>query len=347
MDARGAAIAVGLWTGIGALALRRWGPPYAATHEHEVAVRTLRALALRQTLLPEVEAVRLIHAEADDLPGIFVDRYGKALVVQCSARAAEPLVEQVLTALQDAVQPTLVVQRNDGSMRDLEELPRVAEILRGGPSTITRFHEGDVALETDLLHGRKTGSYLDQRDNHLHMARLAMGACLDVFSHAGGFGLQMARRADHVVCVEQDPACAQQIDRNAALNGLQNRLQVMADNAFDVLRMLDESGRRFQSVVVDPPALAKRAGTLESALRGYFELNRRAIRLASHGACVMTFSCSARVTANNLLEVVQQAAADSRRTVQVLSRLHAGPDHPGLMGLPETEYLKGFLLRVV
>jgi 23S rRNA (cytosine1962-C5)-methyltransferase len=347
VDRRRNAVARALWCERGTIALRRWGSPGAPVGAEEVRRRVDHAVGLRRVLVESPGAHRLCHGEADDLPGLFVDRYGDALVVQTGAHATELLLPEVLEALQEVCRPSLVVRRDDGSTRDLESLPRVAAVVRGGPETLVAYREGALRLEVDLLRGHKTGAYLDQRDNHLLAGRLGAARALDLFSAEGGFGLQVARGAKRVLCVEQDPRSAERLTRNAALNGLQGRVDCACGNAFDLARELCDRAERFDLVVVDPPALAKRAGPLETALRGYFELNRRALRLVADGGWVMTFSCSGRVTGPILEDVVREAAAHSHRRAQVVTRLHAGPDHPGLLGLPETEYLKGLLLRVL
>ncbi|MBI5498120.1 MAG: class I SAM-dependent rRNA methyltransferase [Deltaproteobacteria bacterium] len=345
-DGRGKPVGVALWAERGPLALRRWGPPGSRADNETLCARLDAAMALRERALPGVTAVRLVHGEADALPGLFVDRYGDALCVQTACAAMERRLPAVVARLRAACAPALVVRRDDGSARDLEQLPRVKEILHGGPGTAARYRVGALTLEADLLHGPKTGAYLDQRDNHLLAGRVARGRCLDAFSALGGFGLQMAARAQAVICLEQEPQSVDAIRRNAAVNGLLDRVDARAANAFDALRALHDARERFDTVVVDPPALAKRAGPPEGALRGYFELNRRAIQLCRPGAFLLSFSCSGRVTVDLLEDVVLQAARATRRFPRLLARLAAGPDHPGRSGLPEAEYLKGVLLQV-
>lgn len=345
-DGRGRALATALYSPAGPLALRLWGPVGAPTGPQEVARRVEAALDLRRRLLPEADGLRLVHGEADQLPGLFVDRYGEGLVVQTAAAAAEALLPDLLACLQASLSPRLVVRRDDGSARDLESLPRIAQVLSGGPRTEVEYQEGSLRLEADLLRGHKTGAYLDQRDNHLLAGELARGRCLDLFSCEGGFGLQLARRAEHVRCVEQDQGSLERLRRNAARNALSAGVEAEAANAFDLLRALHEARARFDTVVVDPPALAKRSGPMESALSGYFELNRRALQVCKEGALLFTFSCSGRVTSELFLEVLRSAATACRKRVRVLRPLRAGPDHPGLLGLPEADYLKGLLLSI-
>lgn len=345
-DERGRPLGVALWGRVGAVALRRLGPPGTPVDAAEWTRRMDAAVLWRDQLFPGVAGRRLFHAEADDLPGLLCDQHGSALTVQTTCAAAEMMLPMVVPHLVKTFSPSVVVRRDDGSARDMEELPRVKEVLHGSGPTTVRYLEGKALLEVDLMEGHKTGTFLDQRDNHVLAGEVARGRALDLFSCEGGFGLQMALRAEHVVCVEQDPRSIARMKVNVALNNLGNRVDVRESNAFDQARTLDESGARFDTVVVDPPALAKRQGPLENALRGYFELNRRALRMCTPGAFMFTFSCSGRVTLPHLLDLVEQASAQCGRRAQVLRILGAGADHPGLVNMLEATYLKGLMLRV-
>lgn len=341
------AIVTALWSNQGAIALRRWGALDTPTDENEIKRRLMQALNQRRILMPNAQAYRLVHGEADELPGLFVDRYAQGLVVQTACQAAQLMLPTVVQFFLDEIQPSLIIRRDDGSIRDMEQLPREKEILHGGPSTIICFREGDVLLEVDLLHGHKTGTYLDQQENHILAGSLAQGRCLDLFCCEGGFALHLARRADSVIAVDQDPAVIERLKRNAELNNLSQRIDARATNAFDLLRELDEAQEKFDCIVVDPPALAKRSSSLDAALRGYFELNRRALRLCKSGGYLFTLSCSGKVTIELLEDAVRRAANQSRRRARVLMRRFAGPDHPGLLGMPESEYLKGLVLQII
>src|SRR5437764_1351750 len=234
------------------------------------------------------------------------------------------------------------VARDDGSARDFERLPRRAEPLFGNDFR-ARYHEGDVALEVDLLSDHKTGGYLDQVENHLRAGELARGEALDAFCYHGGFSLQLARKARHVLAIDQDAAAVQRTRENAGRNDLHN-VEARAQNAVEALRSLEKEGRRFDTIVLDPPAFAKRREGLEGALRAYREINYRAVRLLAPGGLLVTCSCSGRVTSELFGEVVAWASQEAKRPLQLLERRGASRDHPPLVGVPETEYLKAWFL---
>jgi len=208
------------------------------------------------------------------------------------------------------------------------------------------YHEGENAYEVDLLEDMKTGGFLDQVDNHLRAGELARGEALDTFSYHGGFALALARTCKNVLAVEQDPQAAARAAENAKRNGRAN-VAVQQGNAFDVLRAFEKEGRRFDTVVLDPPAFAKRREGLKTALRAYRELNLRAFKLLRPGGLLVTCSCSGKVTRQAFEEMVAEAAGDARRPVALLERRGAGMDHPPLVGLTETEYLKTDYYRVL
>lgn len=306
----------------------------------------LEAALQRRASLGGRDAYRLVHGEADLLPGLFVDRYGDALTMQTLSEGADVRKEALAAMVAELTGARVVVSRDDASGRDFEGLTREKRVLRGEGPTVVGYHEGATRFEIDLLHDSKTGSFLDQVDNHLRAAELGRGAALDTFSYHGGFALALARTCDSVVAVEQDPTCAEKARANARANGRDN-VKVECANAFDVLRQLSDEGRRFDTVVVDPPGLAKRREGLEAARRAYHELNLRALKLVKPNGLLVTCSCSGKVSRALFEELVQGAAADARRQVQVLERRGAGIDHPALAALPETEYLKAWFLRVL
>jgi 23S rRNA (cytosine1962-C5)-methyltransferase len=306
-----------------------------------------RALALRQRLFANADAYRLVHGEADGLPGLFVDRYADVAVVQTTARAMdarEPAIARLLTEL---IGVRLVVARDDGSARDFEALPRKKEILVGEGATKVRYHDAGNEVEVDVLTDGKTGGFLDQVENHAHAARYARGEALDAFTYHGGFALALARGgAERVLALDESQAAIARTRDNAAQNGLS---QVTAEcaNAFDRLRALEAEGRRFDVVVVDPPGLAKRKSATGAAERAYKELNLRGLRLLKKEGILVSCSCSQRLTPERFAQVIESAVRDVGRPVQLLERHGAGRDHPPLIGLPETEYLKCWILRVL
>lgn len=326
-----------------------------------IAAAAARRRALYEGLLPARDAYRVVHGEADLLPGLILDRYGDAVVVQVNTAALDAREADVLAAVQAALSPRLVVVRNDGSARDLEELPRHKSVHpldgRAEADTRVRFHDAGTELEADLYADRKTGSFLDQQENHALAAEYARRVCpggraLDTFSYHGGFALALARAGLRVLACDEDPAAVARARENARRSDLP--VDFRAVNAFDLLRALEADRRRFEVVVLDPPALAKRghgqghsAAAHAGALRAYKELNLRALRLLEPGGLLVTCSCSGRVGPAEFGAMLDEAARDVGRSVQILERRGAGRDHPTLLGMPESEYLKCWVLQVI
>ena len=303
------------------------------------------ALARRSSLSPR-DAYRVIHSEADLVPGLIVDRYGPALTLQTLSEGADVRKGKWAEVLAKVTGAAVVVCRDDASGRDFEGLHRETKVLAGSGPSLVRYHEGESELEIDVLADSKTGSFLDQLDNHLRAGQLAKGRALDTFSYHGGFALALARTCSSVIAVEQDPDAATRARANMTRNG-HSHVDVQTANAFDVLRTLSDNGEQFDTVVIDPPGLAKRSEGLATAKRAYHELNVRAFKLLKPEGLLVTCSCSGKLSREAFDDVVLEAAADAKRTVQVLERRGAGLDHPVLPGLPETEYLKAWFLRVL
>lgn len=306
--------------------------------------RRLEASLARRAPLKGRDGLRLVHGEADLLPGLFVDRYGAGLTLQTLSEGMDARKETLARMLVELTGATHVVCRDDASGRDFEGLPREVRLLHGAGEARFGYHEGENLFEVDLLGDMKTGAFLDQVDNHLRAGELARGEALDLFSYHGGFALSLSRTCDSVLAVEADARAAERIRQNAARNGRAN-VTVDNANAFDVLRRLADSGRRFDTVVLDPPGLAKRREGLATALRAYHELNLRALKCLKPDGLLVTCSCSGKLSREAFEEMVLSAAADAKRPVQILERRGAGLDHPVLGGLPETEYLKAWYLR--
>jgi len=303
------------------------------------------ALGRRASLRPR-DAFRVVHSEADLVPGLIVDRYGSALTLQTLSEGADVRKAKWAEVLQQVTGASLVVCRDDASGRDFEGLTRETKVLAGAGASLVRYHEGESELEIDVLADSKTGSFLDQLDNHLRAGQLAKGRALDTFSYHGGFALALARTCTSVIAVEQDPDAANRARANMTRNA-HTHVDVETANAFDVLRTLSDDGEQFDTVVIDPPGLAKRSEGLATAKRAYHELNVRAFKLLKPEGLLVTCSCSGKLSREAFDDVVLEAAADAKRTVQVLERRGAGLDHPVLPGLPETEYLKAWFLRVL
>ncbi|AKU91841.1 class I SAM-dependent rRNA methyltransferase [Vulgatibacter incomptus] len=301
------------------------------------------AIALRERLFPGATALRLVHGEADLLPGLVVDRYGDHLSIQTPIPATERRKELIADLLEELLKPAGIVERNDARSRLLEGLDQTKGILRGSYEGPTEYREGDTILSVDLLEGQKTGAFLDQRENHIKAGDYAKGRALDLFSYAGGFALQLARGAKSVRAVEISEAACETIGRNAERTG--RDVDVVCANVFDWLRDELSSGARYDTIVLDPPAFAKSKSAIPAATRGYKEVNLRALQLLAPGGVLLTFTCSYHVGPEDFEAIVTDAARDAKREVQVLERLGAGRDHPVLLTAPETRYLKGLVLR--
>ena len=342
-DARGNFIARGFWAERSPIAIRILTRRDEALDDAFLRERIERAVERRRALFPGADAYRAVHGEADLLPGYFADLYGDVAAVQHLAEWAEARRELLARTVAKVCGARAVVARDDGSSRDFEMLPRRTEVLLGdGPPTAT-YHEGELALTVDLLEDHKTGGYLDQRENHLRAGELARGEALDAFCYHGGFALQIARRARQVLAIDQDASAVARTRENARRNGFAN-VEVRAGNAVEQLRALDKEGRKFDVVVLDPPAFAKRREGLEGALRAYKEINYRAMRLLAPGGLLVTCSCSGKVTPPLFGEVIEWAAQEAKRPLQILERRGASRDHPPLLGVPETDYLKCWFL---
>jgi 23S rRNA (cytosine1962-C5)-methyltransferase len=302
--------------------------------------------ALRRRAMPDVTAYRVVHGEADLLPGLVVDRFDDCLSVQFLVKGTEHRKDLFVHLLEQHFQPRAIVNRSDSPVRRFEGLEPEKGLLRGSLDGPITYREGHVAFEADLLQGQKTGAFLDQRDNHVMSSQWGMGEALDCFSYHGGFALQLALRARKVTAVEiSDAACAQ-IRSNATRNKLDN-VEVVSANAFDFLRDTLDEGKRFDTIVLDPPSFAKNKGAVEAAVRGYKEINLRAMQLLNPGGTLITASCTYHVDEERFEDMLDAAAADSKRRVQIIERRGAGLDHPVLLGLRETRYLKCFVLRVI
>lgn len=307
--------------------------------------RIAAAAQLRRNLYPGDSAYRAIHGDGDGLPGLVVDRYGDWLSVQFLIPAMEQRRELLVPLLVEQFACKGIMNRSDASVRALEGLPQEKGLLWGSVPDPVLIREGQLELAVSLEHGQKTGSFLDQRENHVVAGRYARGLALDCFSYIGGFALQMARRCERVTAVDSsEPAC-EQIRANAARNGIAN-VDVLAENVFDFLRGQVDAARRYDTIVLDPPAFAKNKDAITSGLRGYKEINLRAMQLLNPGGYLITSSCSHHVDEEAFEAMLQAAAADARREVQIIEKRGAGRDHPVLLALRETRYLKCYVLRM-
>ncbi len=343
-DERGSPLGAGLWSPRSEIRLRR------LTSTTEVVdtdwwVRRLRDAAARRSALGAgVTAYRVVHAEGDGLPSLVVDRYGDVAVVQLLSAGIEAVRDDVLAAVERVLHPTGILLRNDASVRRHEGLPRTTDVVSGTVPDEISVREGDIRYLVRPHEGQKTGAFLDQRENHLLMASLARGRCLDVFTYQGAFALQMCPRADAVLAVDSSASALAAARANAALNDFGNAIEWIEANAFDHLRVLARAQERFDTIVLDPPAFAKTGSVLKKALAGYKEINLRAMRLLRPGGLLLTCSCSYHVTRDRFNAMLADAAADSGRRMAVVRQVGQSADHPELLTIPETGYLKGSLL---
>jgi len=310
-----------------------------------LAERIAAAARYREIVATGAEVYRLVASEGDLLPSLTIDRYGDWLVVQTLSQGMERLKPTIVEILQEQFSPRSIMERNDSPMRALEELPERCGVLAGELVQEVVAAENGVRFVYDLVGGHKTGAYLDQRENHAAARRYARGRVLDGFTYTGGFALCLAGQCASVLALDSSEEALALGRRNQALNGFTN-VEWRQANCFDFLKAADQSGERFDTVVLDPPAFARQKSSLESALRGYKELNLRAFKILNPGGFLVTCSCSFHVSESDFLEAVASAAVDAHRRVQVVERRTQARDHPILLTVPETHYLKCLILRV-
>ena len=305
-----------------------------------------RAIAQRASLASVTTAYRIVHGEGDGLPSLIVDRYDDILVLQLLSAGLETQRAHIVSALQTLLKPSGILARNDPAVRTREGLERTVEVLAGFVPDTIRVTEHGVHYLAALRTGQKTGAFLDQRDNRVLIGALARGRALDCFTYHGSFALHLARNAEHVTAVDVSEAALMRASENAALNGLTNVTPVVAD-VFEYLREAKARGDRFDTIVVDPPAFAKNRSSVSHAMRGYADINRLAMQLLAPGGTMFTASCSHHVHVPDFLEILAHAAADSGRDIAIRAITLQPRDHPVLLTVPETGYLKGALLEAL
>jgi 23S rRNA (cytosine1962-C5)-methyltransferase len=301
----------------------------------------------RDALAPGESAYRMVHAEADGLPGLVIDRYAEIAVLQAGCRWADAIAPVLARHLIDHHGLTGALARHDGAFRKLEDLPEGVHLLAGEvPDEVSWQHAG-ITRVVDPWRGQKTGTYLDQRENQCWAAKaLPVGHCLDAFSHDGGFALHLAAAGSHVEALDSSRPALDRLERHAAANGLAERIERRVVNVFEDLRDRVSAGEQLDGIVLDPPALAKRKGDHPRALRAYKEVNLRAMRLLRPGGRLLTCSCSFHVGREDFLGALRAAAADARRDIFVRSIRGAAACHPSLLTFPESDYLKAVLIEV-
>jgi 23S rRNA (cytosine1962-C5)-methyltransferase len=310
------------------------------------ASRLRQAAEYRRLVVEDTDAYRLIHGEADHLPSIVVDRYGDYLVIQTLSQAAEKQKATLVDLLVEVFEPKGVLERNDPKVRLLENLEQKVGVLYGEVPNEIVAQENGISFVYDLAGGQKTGGFLDQRENHWAARRYAKGEVLDCFSYQGGFALTVAANCEHVEGVDMAGAAVAASRRNQELNKISN-VTFREANAFDVLKEYDELDRRFDTVILDPPAFAKNRDSIPAAQRGYKEINLRALKILKPGGYLITCSCSYHISEALLLQILAEAANDARKSIVVSERRTQAQDHPILLTMPETLYLKCLIVRVI
>jgi 23S rRNA (cytosine1962-C5)-methyltransferase len=344
LDGRDRVLGHALYSSRSEIALRLVSRGPAPPDRETWRARLRDAFAFRAALRIDATAYRLVHGEADLLPSLVVDRYGDYLIVQALSRGADRLLPEITPLLVELGAPAGILARNDPRVRALEGLEQKVEVLHGQVPDAIEVRDGGLVYQVDPYHGQKTGLFLDQRENRVAAALYARGRALDAFSYNGGFALALAGRCERVLAVDISEPAVARIRENARRNGLAN-VEARAMNVFDELRELERRGERFETIVLDPPAFAKNRAAVPKALAGYKEINLRALKLLAPGGFLVTCSCSYNVGESAFAEVIAHAAIDAHADVAVVEKRMQGRDHPVLMTVPETYYLKCFILR--
>ncbi len=355
-DHRGKILGAALYSSSSQIAIRMLSHDVVGDFHALLRRRIAEAIAYREPLVRDTGAYRVVFSEADFLPGLIVDRYNDILSLQILTQAmdADPVRQAILAELTTRLNPASIIERVDPRVRELETLPPRASGLLQGEKTSATFTMNSVHFRFDALEGQKTGAFLDQRENYAAAARYARGDALDVFCYQGGFALHLAAHCEHVTGVDSSRPALEVAEQNAALNqGLlgQKEIEWIEANAFDLLKDYSSSARaqearRYDTIVLDPPAFAKSKRDLDAALRGYKELNLRALKMLRPGGILVTCSCSYHVRRPDFLEMLASAALDARRTLRLIEIRGQAKDHPVLLNVPETAYLKCVIAHV-
>ncbi|HUT53186.1 MAG TPA: class I SAM-dependent rRNA methyltransferase [bacterium] len=342
----GAFVAQAFYSARGKIALR-----VISFEEAPVDRAFLRSLLLgarerRPNALPASAAFRLVSAEGDLFPGLIIDVYAGHYVVQSMIAGTDRIMPELTELLDELFAPLSITLRCDLAVREMEGLDREKKTLKGGPQREVMVEEGPVKYLADLWEGQKTGAYLDQQENRIRAGRWAHGRGLDAFCFHGLFALHLARGCSEVVALDGSAAAIERVKRNSGLNGLDN-IAARKANVFDEFAAMEKAREKFDVIVLDPPPFAKSRKDLAGARKGYADLNRRAMNLLRPRGVLLTYSCSYNLSAPAFLDVLRSSAADARRRLRILEQQTQAPDHPILLSMPETHYLKGFALEAM
>ncbi len=345
-DRRGKFLGTALYSSSSQIAIRMISHGSVADLPALVAERIRAAIAYRKDLVANADAYRIVFSEADFLPGLIVDRYNDVFTVQILTQAIDtaPARAAIVETLRGELHPAGIVERVEARIRELEQLPPLQSSLLWGEKSSTEVRMNGVGFHYDALEGQKTGAFLDQRENYAAAAQYAHGEALDTFCYQGGFALHLAEKCSTVTGVDSSRPALEMAEKNATLNT--REVEWIEANAFDLLRDYAAANRRYDTIVLDPPAFAKSKRDLEKALGGYKELNLRAMKMLRPGGILVTCSCSFHVSAANFLRVVADAAQDAHKSLRVLEQRGAAKDHPVLLNVAETSYLQCLILSV-
>jgi 23S rRNA (cytosine1962-C5)-methyltransferase len=346
LDHRGRALGTALYSSSSQIAIRLLSREPIGDFPGLLRQRIAEAISYREPIVRNTNAYRVVFSEADFLPGLIVDRYNDILSLQILTQAmdAEVIRVALISELTGKLHPASIVERVDSKIRQLEELPpRLSGLLTGEKSS-TVFTMNGVQFKFEALEGQKTGAFFDQRENYAAAAQYAQGEALDVFCYQGGFALHLASRCSRVTGIDSSRPALEVADQNAVLN--HREIEWIEANAFDLLKDYSASGQSYDSIVLDPPAFAKSKRDLDPAMRGYKELNLRALKMLRPGGVLITCSCSYHVRSSDFVEMLANAALDAQRTARIVEVRGQAKDHPILLNIPETAYLKCLILRV-
>ncbi|HEX8184081.1 MAG TPA: class I SAM-dependent rRNA methyltransferase [Blastocatellia bacterium] len=345
VDGRGKVMGRALYSSRSQIALRFVSFDDADIDKEFWLARLRAAERLRDQVVSDATAYRLVYGESDLLPSLIIDRFKDCFVIQTLSQGMEALKQVWIDLLVEHFSPRAVIERNEARVRDLEGLARTAGVVYGsGPGELI-IEECGVRFAVNLLEGQKTGAFLDQRENRLAAEGYARGRAMDCFTFQGGFALHFARRCEQVIAVDSSEPAIAQAKRNTELNGAQN-VELVEANVFDLLREMEQAGEQFDIINLDPPAFAKNRTSIEAATRGYKEINLRAMKLLKPGGVLITSTCSYHMSEDAFLNCISAAAADANRTAQLIEKRTQSRDHPVLVSMPETYYLKCMILRI-
>ncbi|NOX20277.1 MAG: class I SAM-dependent rRNA methyltransferase [Nitrospirae bacterium] len=309
--------------------------------------RITEALRYRMLVYPEEKNFRVVFSDSDLLPGLIVDKFGSTLVVQILTAGMDRLRNLIFKALDEVLEPETIVAKNDSSFRAMEGLKQECLIIKGSLDKQPVVNEGGFSFEIDVLGGQKTGYFLDQRENRLAFASLVRGGIgVDLFSYVGAWGIQLASKADRVICVDSSDDAVRLIKRNAELNNLSHKIDALCEDAFEFLNRARDNKKRFDFIVVDPPAFVKSRASLSRAISGYKALNANAMVVLKKGGLMATSSCSYHISTEDFLDIIRYAARVTNRYVRIIEYRSQAKDHPFLVSMPETRYLKCAILQV-